>query len=330
MTRDWRNGLLASSLPLEFEATSILIDKGFHVRGEFPYTRQSGNDITEFSVDLHAHHYLAPDSDVGGIGGHLDILCECKFRSPEKSWVFTPDLNHPDFSPFTSSAIRHFSMFSAYSFDHEPLRHFSRLPTPVIKGVEFLRDGSHKAYDTDIRHGLNQLRYALPSMAAVAINEMLDSHPNDSKPRFILPILLTNAEIFVLKKGVTIDTVRNCENIEDIMDPESFIEVYSPHPNEFSAHSKRAFQFNSLEYYDTQRPSVLRLLEDYWMKEKGMRITTPRSELARIFNGGVPNPDFYSQFIVTTLSRLPELLDTLLSNAKKSVEGGNQIVGNSR
>jgi hypothetical protein len=39
MSKDWKQGLLSSGFPLEYEVSNLLLDSGFVVEGERPYTR---------------------------------------------------------------------------------------------------------------------------------------------------------------------------------------------------------------------------------------------------------------------------------------------------
>src|ERR1035438_684627 len=96
MSKSWKDALLSSGLPLEYEATRILVQSGFHVDGEYPYNRRSDCGSEEFSVDLLAHHYLENGCKDGSFKGQIAAVCECKYRNPGKTWVFMPDLNRSE------------------------------------------------------------------------------------------------------------------------------------------------------------------------------------------------------------------------------------------
>src|SRR5439155_14891559 len=42
MSKNWKDALLSSGLPLEYDVNGILLKSGFHVRGEQPYSRRTG------------------------------------------------------------------------------------------------------------------------------------------------------------------------------------------------------------------------------------------------------------------------------------------------
>lgn len=325
MPKDWKHGLLSSGFPLEVEVSSILINRGFHVAGEFPYTRTIGGESKEFSVDIHAHHYLAKSDNPGEIRGQLHILSECKFRSPEKIWLFSPDMNEPDFSPLTSSAIRQFSMLSSYEYERDPLLVFGRKPRAVVKGVEMFQNGGNSSFDTDIRHAMNQVRYSMPDKVAEIVSDLLESNPEDAKPCFLVPLIVTTAEIWVLKSGVTVTDIQGASALSDIAEATDVVECHSPHSTDFGQHARKAFaSFPELRTLVERRPSVLGLLEDYWTR-KGRHLT-PISAVEHMRHGSSPHPNFYSQFMVANLSKLGETLDQLLLAIHLTLDSARRIV----
>ena len=83
------------------------------------------------------------------------------------------------------------------------------------KGLEInLSKGD--AHDAEIKRGINQLQYGLPRLISEEIHDQVLGHADDVKPFFVLPILVTTAELRVLKKGMTLNKVRNADSVDDI------------------------------------------------------------------------------------------------------------------
>src|ERR1035438_8807318 len=117
-----------------------------------------------------------------------------------------PDLNDPDFSPSSPHALRSFPDYTCYTMDHEPLHSFCCQYQATMKGVE-VQERHGEGFGKDIRHAINQLRYALPHLVVRYADSANTCHPNDCLPFFILPVVVTNAPLRLLKENLKLDQV---------------------------------------------------------------------------------------------------------------------------
>ena len=85
--RKWKHSLLSSSLPLEFEIAKLLASLEFAIDADYTFSRTDAGETKDFSVDIFATKYTRqPEPDPTRVD--LLILVECKFRTPQKRWLF--------------------------------------------------------------------------------------------------------------------------------------------------------------------------------------------------------------------------------------------------
>ncbi len=83
-TKDWKEHLLSSGIPLEHSARQVLQRYASGRVSEFRFERANENGIpTVFSVDLNAT-LITEDF-------WLEVFVECKYRHDNVVWVFTPE-----------------------------------------------------------------------------------------------------------------------------------------------------------------------------------------------------------------------------------------------
>lgn len=210
--------LFKSSLPLEHEVAARADNCGYFCCGEFSYRRinEAGLPV-ECSVDVH----VETDIQNGDYYINLHALVECKYASPTVEWVF-------------SSAPRHEPMM------YPGLSILPGLDGHLLKGIKDLADIDPKVYGTRgvslsstsanptaIKHGLGQLRHALPSL----MRSILASHAayNDGEPSpipVVALLLVTNAPLRVLKPGVGWREAEELRSLDDIANVHQHICVY--------------------------------------------------------------------------------------------------------
>lgn len=181
----WKSKLLSSSFPLEWEVAKLLALREFSVSADFPYQRKSDGTLKEFTVDVHAHT-MAVYLKRLGMHCDLELLIECKFRHPGITWLFAPDPNVPDASPAMSGyALRAVDAFSSWFLHDEPREVDHSFPL-AYKGVEIdANNGS--VHDSEIRHGIAQLQYALPPLLWTCFLVSSGVNPVDNSPYSIPP-----------------------------------------------------------------------------------------------------------------------------------------------
>src|SRR4030065_1745594 len=92
----WKDRLLSSGVPLEFEVAKILTKEGFFVDYDFAYQRFDEKEEKEFSIDIHSTGYH-PFNEPNNLNIEIGLFLECKFRNPDVRWAFLPNLEiEPD------------------------------------------------------------------------------------------------------------------------------------------------------------------------------------------------------------------------------------------
>src|ERR1044072_9186033 len=239
--RTWKDGLLSSSLPLEFEVAKILVSRGFAVEADYTFSRYDANILKNFSADIYASAY-PPFSDEDKINAAIFLLLECKYRTPNKRWLFMPEPNSPRLSNFIiGHTIRVVDEFSPYYFSNKSAIYAIESKLPVCyKGAEInLTDGD--VYDADIKQGIAQLRYALPRLLKDSILGYINRHPEDNVPFIFCPILVTTANLHLMNKKTTLPKVKAASDLGNISKQVPYLILYSDYGPYFEGHCRREF-----------------------------------------------------------------------------------------
>jgi len=233
--KKWKSNLLSSSLPLEYEVARTLVTKGFAVEADYTYGRDAeSGQPKDFSVDMLARGF-PPFTKPNTVDGTLELLIECKHRVRGTKWLFLPDVNKDKFSHiYLGCALRVFDDFSPYIVNKNPSYEFTHKTPCCYKGIEVQQ--ADRVYDAEIKHGIEQLRYAFPRLISNAILNNIMGHPEDNRPFLICPILLTTAELLVLDKKLTIDYVEAADDLTALGKPVPYLITYSGYGPDFENH----------------------------------------------------------------------------------------------
>jgi len=319
-SKKWKSRLLSSSIPLEFEVAKILSKLGFSVSYDYAFLRKEGTDFKEFSTDIHAVGFypLKNDDKVEAI---FDMLVECKYREEGKRWLFLPETNREGFSVQTlGCTIRHSATFTQRRIKKDKIYSQEEMFEFVLKGVE-VNSNSGDVFDKDIRHGIHQLKYAMPYIIQDHIESNLYCHIEDAKPWFSVPILLTNADLCILHKNTSIDSIKKSEKIDDISQIVPYLICYSDIGPEFTEHHKYIFKNF---YTDNIKNENLQLFEAAQKKflHKNYNIyDSPLEEcweLQSSFKSKLIHN--YSHFFVCTFEHFEDLTRKILSTISKSMK----------
>lgn len=211
----------------------------FSVDFDYSYKRYDSNLEKEFSVDIKAGGYY-PFSINSKIKIKLDLLIECKYRNPNVSWLFIQDINPEPFSNFSSKgAIKVVDEFSEiYSKDS-----FCGFPIceTCLKGIE-VNTQNGEVHDTGITHGVSQLVYSMPQLLKSHISNSLSDHLADVTPYIMCPILVTTADLRILRNQFSIEELGKADSLDDISYEVPFIRLYSDVYPSFLEHCKAIFQ----------------------------------------------------------------------------------------
>ncbi|MGQ8335888.1 hypothetical protein ACUNWD_05005 [Sunxiuqinia sp. A32] len=311
----WKNRLLSSSIPLEYEVASIITKEGFIVDFDYAYQRCDEKEEKEFSIDLLAKKFsVFKQYEISAI--QVDLIVECKYRNPDVHWVFMPNSELDSELIHFCSALKIFPHFSEFRLksnkEMHQLNNCNGLPISQIskKGIE-INTTSGEVHDTGIHHGINQLMYSLPIVLSEIINESFENDLSVVCPYAYCPILVTTADLRMLKNNFSNKLVKNAEALEEISDAIPYLMFSTGLYPTFKTHCKNVFRNipaeNGLErfnyYNDLHAISIKNSDKNIFPTEKFM------NGLKKGFEQGC-----FTDFIICNLNYLDDLL-LLLKNS---------------
>ena len=321
--KGWKQGFLSSSLPIEFETAKNLVKEGFWLEPDYCYERDDSGQTKDFSVDLKADLYF-PTSDPDKITAELVILAECKYRAPNTSWVFLPDVSKPDLSLGTLGyTVRTIDKFSFCKIPQEPIYDFEYNMPWCYKGTE-INVMTKSTYDAEIRHGIAQLQYALPHLFKEQILFQISGHSDDNAPFFVLPVLVTTTELLVLKRDTTLDKVEATDNLEDITKKTPYLVLVSSFGPDFVRHAKMQFE----ELRDLSNYQCVTEIEE---RLQASGVEYYEFNLPSRLGVSLANGEHYqlnqwcSQFIVCSFDALSQMLDNLKQTIRECLRKRKSI-----
>jgi len=210
----WKDALLKTSLPLEYLVADKLSNLRFGIQGEYHYLRPNEQGIqTEFSIDIWAVNVLFKKNL--GMWASLNYLIECKYCHPGVKWLFAPHTKTDTERLFEISIVHALDkLCTRRIFDKRPLWKLANQFPICFKGVELY---SKDATAQNIERGRSQLRYGTPHLAIhLSESQMMNFHDEDLHLEFICPILVTTADLFVLKYGLSLNDFQNVNELSKI------------------------------------------------------------------------------------------------------------------
>lgn len=300
----WKDKLLSSSVPLEFECANFFRSEGFSIGPEYSYSRTSETGTTkEFSVDFLATHYPIFEDD-NDLRATLEVPVECKYRTRNKRWLF---LSEPkdEFSVF-AHGTRVIDEFSAFTMEHEATRELNRRTPVAYKGVEINLD-TGDVHDADLKHGIHQLKYALPTLIAAHITDSIHYTPEDNQPLFLFPLLVTTASLWILNPGTSIKDCEDADSLEELSSKVPYLALRTGLGREFQKHVADAFiDFKEIEAQDifhvlARRSADCKRRSSYY---------DPISRAHSLANGGGDH-NWFGSYVICNFSGLPKLIKKL-------------------
>ncbi|WBU89764.1 hypothetical protein [Cellulophaga omnivescoria] len=311
-SKKWKSRLLSSSIPLEYEVAKILSDLDFSVSFDYSYFRKEGERRKEFSTDIKGY-FLFPIDSEDKIDASLTLLTECKYRDESKKWVFLPDINKPDFSTFTlGNTIKSLAEFSLKKIDNDLIYEFEEKLDFALKGVE-INITSGEVFDKDIRHGISQLKYALPYLIKRDIEANIWGHLVDTNPPYIISILVTNAELYILDDDFSISKIREVDNIEQLAKKVPYLVYNSEIGPDFTEHHKEIFKGFTLNFEEKENLSQF---ENFQKKHKHKEYNiyeSPVNKCWELENSHYSTlKEFYSQHFICSFEYYPKLVNEII------------------
>ncbi len=257
-------------MPLEHAAAKLLVKKGFAVDGEYTYSRSDNGVPKDFSIDVGATYFFNHEEKrerqiqrrIGSpakLAGDLSLLVECKYRHQNIKWIFFPDPNIGPMSPaMIGGSIRTLDEFSDRYVPLDATVPFDKNARFAFGGVELNDSSAGEAHNSEIRRGLSQLQYGMARHLKEAILASLYFSPSENRPFFYAPILLTTAEIWMLKRNVDLAEIERSNDLTEVAEQIPWCIVYKDQGPDFELlfnHIFRGFSesINMEEMHEIER-----------------------------------------------------------------------------
>ena len=233
----WKDFLLKSSIPLEYEVKKLLDKYGCVSNYEFTYLRQDENKIVnEFSYDIDASYIK---------GAHFfELMIECKYRDLSTNWIFTPE----DYGGIDE--IEHYSFINPNDHFTQATK-FLRLEyeqfAPLCgKGIEINSNGQNPK---SITQAINQISYGMAEKVISGMEHQIEKLLATSEVIFYgIPIIVTTANLYRLKENVTIKEIKNSNQIIEISTKEDCLILKTPTGRHLENYNLEKFS-NFIEKY---------------------------------------------------------------------------------
>ena len=210
--KKWKDALLSSGLPLEYEIAEVLKKFNYEIKGEYPYSRKNEKGIySERSVDIYAVKKLYHNKN--RLWGRIHLLIECKYSHENKYWVFS-------LLPEEQLGYQSFiNIFDSFARNIPKNGLICNINTKrCFKGVEIKNNDHKKGDETSIKSGIHQLKFAIPKLVSTVIENQFNIYKkNESLIDFCGLILATTADLWVLNKDTTINKIKKSNSLKEVM-----------------------------------------------------------------------------------------------------------------
>jgi hypothetical protein len=298
--KKWKSRLLASGLPFEFDVARVLHSKAYFVKADYIYSRSSEGILKDFSVDIRATKLL-PWADSDRVA-FVTLLVECKYAHPRKEWLLLPALGTRFFAPWgPGDAIRIVDQFSRHSLAVRPPAFFDAELQQCYKATE-VDLANNRVSDEGLRHGIEQLRYAMPRLFTQFALPYFADEGEENPPFVFCPILVTTARLRVVHGHITLQQASGASTPDELGDEAKHLLLYSDYGPDFEAHCSKASTLL------VQEPSVMGQVQSFKVSDL--------EEPALTSHGlATAQPEvlsrYFTQFLVCTFSAFPELIDRI-------------------
>lgn len=214
--KNWKDLLLKSGLPFEYEVKTRFAKMGCLVYDDYSFIKSDENGIEkEFSFDIDACYWRGNKC--------VEFLVECKYKTEPTSWFFLPDDFSNEWEAKSTSylhTIDHFSnekfLYSSSPFDKvvEPIGPFCTKGTEIFKS-DFI--------EKNIRSAINQVSYAFVEKLIGALDSQLTNEIFKNTIFFNVPIIVSNAELRLINSDLTTKDIQNAKSIEDVSTKHDFL-----------------------------------------------------------------------------------------------------------
>lgn len=214
---NWKDYLLKSGLPLEYEIKKLLDRKNCISNFEYTYFRKDkAEKITEFSYDIDSSYIKPPH--------FVELMIECKYRHETTKWLFLPE-NYGGIGEIHHTSFMH-PNDNFNKEKHQILTNFPYQFAPLCsKGIEITSNGQNPK---SITQAISQLSYAMAERITDGIYHQVDDVLGKSFNGTIfyhIPIIITTAELYRINENSSIDLIKKSDSIKDITTKENCLIV---------------------------------------------------------------------------------------------------------
>jgi hypothetical protein len=214
--KNWKNHLLKSGLPFEYEVKECFVNHHCTVWDEYSYIRTDENNLEkEFSYDIDVNYWAGNNS--------FTLMVECKYKTEPTKWFFLPD-PYSYQSDITQNSFLHtidYFKKSKFLFCRPP---FDKVQYPLgpycLKGVEIYQN---QFLEVNIFKAINQLSFAFVDQVIQSFQSQLEQDTFYQTNFFNIPIIITNAELYLINEKLTTVDIEKAEDIDDISKKEDFL-----------------------------------------------------------------------------------------------------------
>lgn len=304
---DWKDSLLKSSLPLEHHIATLLEKYKINSYGEYGYLRKNEKgEQVEHSIDIGAEIHLSFSS--------LIFLIECKYCHQSVKWIFLPiSRGKREHNLLEYGVVNFFEELCPVRIDQTKFEGFESKLKLCSKGIEINTKGPNP---DSIKHGLYQLRYALPNLASTIIERQLKArHDEDLEVGVLIPILVTTAPLYIINHDVDIPSVSNAHDIKEISSQVDALIFYQEPSSNLSEYTESLFKnLESRPSFKDRVKKLNELLNEYTNQKHFLDL------------------DIYSKFqrlpikiLVVNLSAFEKTIKKLLAIFKASIKNHDKF-----
>ena len=250
----WKHRLLSSGLPLEHIAMRLLGEQHFLNCGPYSYRIGAKDDEKAGSVDIHGFRILKeiPESQ-----GGFDLLVECKYSNPSVRWVFC---SLTGYQSTLAEPFFYFDELSEHKIERDRLDKYAGSWRCCGRGAAISSDSSD---DRQISHGLEQLRYGCISRCSGIFMRTAAALRKDTSyvlaghgVTMCLPVLVTNAELWILRRRIDLKVIYTSQSLKDIADKVDYLVCF-----EKAGPEKNRFCFEEMRKLKNAYPQTDQFLE---------------------------------------------------------------------
>lgn len=189
----------------------------------------------------------------------------------------------------------------------------------VYKGLEL---HGNDAVERDFRRSVEQLRYAAPVALRRAFDMTFFGHPADNGAWFFAKVIVTNARVMLVHGDVDVARVQAADKLEEVAEDIDAAILYSEYGPDYERHFRGVFA-DVKEEMEGCAKEVAK-----YVKEQGKKvdaISKPKDKVRAILDGSRSEcREISTQFFVTNVDFLAELVDGIEKGARKALKGRSQ------